>query len=103
MLQHQMKISMRNLLKQKGYSFINIAGLAVGIIGALLIWLWVQDELGYDRFHKDAGAIFRVENRPPWNPEAVSTGTPYPLGPALNAEIPEISDVTRRLQQRSGR
>jgi putative ABC transport system permease protein len=89
------QVALRRVRRQRAYSFINIAGLAVGITCALLIWLWVQDELGFDRFHRDARAIFRVETRAPWDPGTVSIGTPYPLGPALAAELPDIADVSR--------
>ncbi len=85
----------RAIRRSRGFSALNIAGLAAGITCALLIWLWVQDELGFDRFHRDAGALFRVQTRPPWDPSTGSTTTPYPLGPALESAVPEIADVAR--------
>ena len=51
MLQNYLKIALRNLLRQKAFSFINVAGLATGMACSILILLWVQDELSYDRFH----------------------------------------------------
>ena len=89
------QIALRKIRRQRAYSFINIAGLAAGITCALLIWLWVQDELGFDRFHRDAKALFRVQTRPPWDPTTGTIRTPYPLGPALESEIPDLADVTR--------
>jgi putative ABC transport system permease protein len=89
------QIALRKICRQRAYSFINIAGLAAGITCALLIWLWVQDELGFDRFHRDAGALFRVQTRLPWDPTTGTITTPYPLGPALESEIPDFADVTR--------
>ena len=59
MLKNYLKIAVRNLKKQKGYSIINITGLAIGMACCILILLWVQDELGYDRFHQDLDNIFR--------------------------------------------
>jgi hypothetical protein len=56
-----MKTAWRKMKRQKGYAFINVAGLAVGLACALFIWLWVQDELSFDRFHQNAPALFRVE------------------------------------------
>jgi putative ABC transport system permease protein len=60
MLQNYLKITLRNLRKNPGYSFINIAGLAAGLAICLIIGLYVQSELSYDRFHTDADHIYRV-------------------------------------------
>ena len=54
MFRNYLKIALRNLWRHKGYSFINIAGLAVGMACTLFILLWVQDELSFDRFHVNA-------------------------------------------------
>ena len=63
MLKNYFKIGARNLRRHKGYTFINITGLAVGMACCLLIVLFVQDELSYDRFHEKADRIYRVT----WN------------------------------------
>jgi ABC-type antimicrobial peptide transport system permease subunit len=60
MLKNYFKIAFRNLVKQKGYSFINIAGLATGMAVAILIGLWIWDELSFDRYHKNYGRIAQV-------------------------------------------
>ena len=60
MLKNYFKIAFRNLVKQKGYSFINIAGLATGMGVAILIGLWIWDELSYDKYHKNYGRIAQV-------------------------------------------
>ena len=60
MLKNYLKIALRNLRKHKVYSFINIMGLAIGIACCLLILLYVQDELSYDRFHRRAENIYRI-------------------------------------------
>ncbi len=60
MIKNYIKIALRNIKRHKGYSLINIAGLAIGIACCILILLWVQDELSYDRFHENAGDIYRV-------------------------------------------
>ncbi len=83
------QIALRKIRRQRVYSFINIAGLAAGIASALLIWFWVQDELGFDRFHRNVEALFRVEYGDG------NLSTPYPFGPAIEAEIPEVKNVTR--------
>ena len=60
MLKNYLKIAVRNIKRNKIYSFINIAGLAIGIACCLLILLYIQDELSYDRFHKNADRIYRI-------------------------------------------
>ncbi len=60
MLKNYFKIAFRNIRRNKTYSIINILGLSIGIACAILILLWVQDELSYDRFNKNANEIYRV-------------------------------------------
>lgn len=60
MVGNYIKIVFRNMKRHRGYTFINIAGLAVGIACTFLILLWVQYELRYDRFHQKADRIYRV-------------------------------------------
>jgi len=94
MLKNYVTIALRNIRRHKGYSFINIAGLAIGMACALLILLWIQDELSYDRFHAKGDDIYRiiVEN----DQGLRSAGTcPIPLSPRLKQEYPEILDSSR--------
>lgn len=89
-------IAVRNLIRHKGYSFINIAGLALGMACAILILLWVQDELSYDRFHENAELLYRVEEEQQYSAGLYHVNvTPYPAGPAFKEEIPEIVDASR--------
>lgn len=60
MLKNYLKIAFRNLLKHKAYSFINIAGLALGMACGIMILQWVRFELSYDAFHPNAERIYRV-------------------------------------------
>ncbi len=60
MIKNYFKIAVRSLIKQKGYSFINIAGLATGMAVAILIGLWIWDELAYDKYHKNYDHIAQV-------------------------------------------
>src|SRR5687768_5499436 len=60
MFKNNLKILLRFMLKQKGFFVINISGLTIGLACSLLILLYIQDELRYDRFHKDAHRIYRV-------------------------------------------
>ncbi len=102
MLKNYIRIALRNLGKHKGYSFLNIAGLAAGMACALFILLWIQDELSFDRFHANAGTLFRLDQE-----SAAGQGKfrhssmPYSLGPILKAEIPEIEDAVRFADQDS--
>src|ERR1051326_2109139 len=97
MIRNYFKIAFRNLWKNKGFSFINIFGLATGISCSLLIFLFVKDELSYDRFNKDADNIYRVvkdfvNDDGTRLPDAT---TPPALAPAMQKEIPEVEKVTR--------
>jgi predicted permease len=99
---HHLKIGVRNILRHKGYAFLNIFGLTAGMACCILIGLWVLDELNYDRFHENAASICRVESNQEYNGRTLHIyWTPHPLGPALEAEIPEIQDSTRALNLRA--
>ena len=96
MFGNYLKVSVRNILRNKGYSFINIAGLAVGMACCALIMLWVIDELSYDRYHENADNIYRVTyrfERPNYNPHFARS--PYGYVNSLPEEYPEVLDLTR--------
>lgn len=96
MLKSYLKIALRTIWRHKGYSILNIAGLALGMACALFILLWVQDELSFDRFHANAGSLFRVEQDQKGGQGTFHVNvTPYGLRDALTAEIPEIRDAAR--------
>ncbi len=96
MLKNNLKIALRNIIRHKGYTFLNIFGLAIGLACCILIGLWVLDELNYDRFHENASSICRVESNQNFSGRTLHIyWTPHPLGPALRAEIPEIINSTR--------
>ncbi len=96
MFTNHLKTAFRNMLKHRGYTFINIAGLSVGIAVCLLIFLWVRDELAYDRFHANAGRIHRAlwEARFGDNEWKIAL-VPVPLAGALKSEFPEVEETTR--------
>jgi len=89
----------RNLIRHKGYSFINIFGLAVGLASCITILLWVRDETGYDRFHANVASIHRVvvQASEPGGGSESFVVLPPNLGPALKAEFPEVRQMTRHL------
>jgi len=96
LLWNYFKTAVRKARRQKGYSIINIAGLAVGMTCCLLLVLWIQDELSYDHFHTNASRIYRVEHA--WLQESKdfrSASTSAPLAPALMTEFPEIEKTVR--------
>ncbi len=96
MFRNYLKITLRNLKKQSGYSFINIVGLAVGMACCVMILIYVTDELSYDGYHREADRIYRVN--------AISSigetsrryaTTPPALAPALAEAIPEVEMAAR--------
>jgi len=96
MLKNYLKVVWRNIKRHKGYSFINVAGLALGLACCLLICIWVLDELSFDKFHQNAPNLYRVEEDQDYSGRIYHvTVTPYPLAPTLVEEIPEIIDATR--------
>lgn len=91
MLRNILKISIRYFAKQRVYAFINVFGLAFGLATCILIFLFIQDELSYDRFHEEASNIVRVEPR--WVGEGEDShwaATHGGLLPALQSRFPEI-------------
>jgi putative ABC transport system permease protein len=98
MLRNYLVIAFRNLRKQKLYSFINIFGLAVGIAFCALLFLYVQDELTFDRFHEKKDRIFRVYQtyyQPDGSIENHTVWLPYPLAAALKTDFPEVREFVR--------
>jgi len=96
MFRNYLITAFRSLIRQKGFSFINILGLAIGLAAALLILLWVQDELSFDSFHEHADRLYRVEEDQYYSGEIYHVNvTPYPSGPVWKDEIPEIEDACR--------
>ena len=96
MFKNFIKIAVRNLSKNKTYTFINILGLSIGITCTLFMMMWVVDELSWDSFHTNADNLFRVEMDQP-NPKGMFhvNLTPFPMGPVLKEEIPEIKNSAR--------
>jgi predicted permease len=94
MFRNYFKVAIRNLLRQKGFSFINIFGLALGITCTALIGMWVNDELSYDRFHNDYERLYRITATLP-EMKVHAAVTPAPLAQAIKNEIPEVEDVVR--------
>ncbi len=96
MLTNYLKIAWRNLLKQRGLTFINIFGLALGLACCLLIMLYVADELSYDRFHTKANRIYRIGIDVKFTGvDTKMAAAADPLGPTLKQDYPQVEQFTR--------
>ncbi len=96
MLKNYIKIAWRNLMKNKSFSLINIIGLAIGMAGALLIALWLQNMLTMDRFHEKGDRLHVLSNRDEFQGDKSAWAfTPKILGPSLSADFPDIETFTR--------
>ncbi len=103
MIRNYLKIALRNLLKNKVYSFINIGGLAVGFTVFCLISLYVADELSFDNFHAKGDNIVRLVHHAEWEGgEAHHAVTSAAFAPALKAEFPEIKEAIRIVPEGGG-
>ena len=103
MFWNYLKTTWRNIKRYKGYSSINIIGLAVGLACCILILLWVQDELSYDRFHVHADNLYRtVTIYQKTEPATHYWPVCAPLAPALKEDYPEIIKATRFTRLRRG-
>lgn len=97
MLKNYFKIAIRNLGKQKLYSFINISGLTVGLTFCLLVLMFVNDELNFDQFHENKADIYRLYRSPqvPDTQYDKDLFTPLPTGQAMLNDLPEIESYAR--------
>jgi len=98
MFQNYMKVALRTIRRYKGFSFINIVGLAVGMACVIIILLWIHHEMSFDTHHEKAKSIFRIAIGNELKGESSQRKlvvTPPPLSPALLAEFPEIRASTR--------
>jgi putative ABC transport system permease protein len=96
MFKNYLKIAIRNIRRQKGYAFINIAGLAIGMACCILIILYIAHELSYDRFHENAERIYRMGIDAEWGGSPILaplSNAPSPL--VLKQDYPEVLDAVR--------
>ena len=104
MFNNYLKIAFRNLIKHRGYSFINTMGLSVGMATFILIALYVKYEFSFDTYHKNAERIFRIAEIQPGNDYQGNDRwavTPGPLGPTLMEDFPEVVSATRIVNRRN--
>ncbi len=96
MFHNYLSVALRNLRRHPAYSLINIAGLAIGMATCILILLYIQDELSYDRYHPHANRVYRIVDDIESGGQTVQTaGSPTGWGPALKRDFPEIELVVR--------
>jgi putative ABC transport system permease protein len=103
MLRHYFKSAIRNLTRNKGYAAINITGIALGLTAFWLIALYVGDELSYDRYHTNAGRIYRVVQHARWDDNNLHLApTSAPFAPAMKSSFPEIEEACRIIGEGGG-
>ncbi|MEP6927042.1 MAG: ABC transporter permease [Ginsengibacter sp.] len=96
MLKNYFKTTFRNLWKNKGYSFLNIGGLAIGIACAALIFLWVENELTFNHYFSNRDNLYKVKDRQTYDGATfVFDATPGPFANGIKAEIPGIKNTAR--------
>jgi len=96
MFNNYLKVSLRNIIRHKIFSFINIFGLSIGIAFSILIFLFVRDEYSFDSFHEHSDSIYRIWQKiqEPGKPEDVNATTPVHLAEVLKESFPEIVNAT---------
>lgn len=96
MIRNFLKVAFRNLAKNKGFSAINISGLAIGMASAMLILTWIQNEISYDQFHKNKDRIYEAWNKAEFsgNLNCWNT-TPKILARTLENDLPEVERAVR--------
>jgi len=100
MLKSSVLLAVRNLLKHKAFSFVNVLGLAVGMAGCILMLLWIRHELQWDRFHTNLKNLYLVGTAHQHGSESQrGWGSPPALGPAMEAEYPEVARVSRYVSE----
>lgn len=98
MWKNYLKIGWRVLKKNRLYTILNVVGLTMGISGFLMIMLFIQDEVNYDRFYPNSESVFRITSH--WGDYSTSSYATAPpsLGPRIQSDIPEVEAVTRLLK-----
>lgn len=91
MFKNFLTIAFRNLSRNKGFTITNLLGLSIGMTSTILILLWVKDELGYDKFHKNYQSVYKLfANRDFNNQVFTDPNMAFPLAKAVAAELPEV-------------
>src|SRR5215471_11630802 len=102
MFRNYLTIALRNIIRHRLYSLINIAGLGVGLACAILITLFVRDELSYDKWIPGSENLWRVEvtyHVPGRSDPIITAQTSMPIPPAMRDQIPEVRSATRLVRE----
>ncbi len=95
MFRNYLKVAYRNIIRNKVYSFINITGLSIGLVCCILIYMFVDYELSFDKHHSNYDNIYRVVSQSNYGGEiAYDAGAPFPLANALRNDMPGLKSVT---------
>jgi putative ABC transport system permease protein len=98
MFKNYLKIAFRTIRKHKGYSLINILGLALGMAICILIMVWVQHELSYERFHTNRDFLYRIyQDYHHAGGISQFSNVPQPVSPEIRNTIPEVEFTSRFL------
>jgi len=89
MIIYNLKITFRNILKNKGFNLVNIFGLSIGMMATIFISVWILDELSYDQFHEYADRIYRID----WQSDNPQTRTPHPMTYELVQDMTEVENA----------
>ena len=98
MFRNYLLTALRNFKKYQAFTLINLLGLSIGLVCAILIYLFVQHEFSYDAFHTNADRLYRVvfhEKNRATGVDEYTIAQPYPLGPALQDDLPEVATFVR--------
>ena len=98
MFSSYLKTILRNIKRYKAYTFINIFGLSIGLASTIFIFLWVVDEISFDKFHTDSDDTYKVlinQSYPDGRIETYGGASPRLLKESLQSEIPEIEEITQ--------
>ena len=96
MFRNYFKTTFRNLWKNKGYSFLNIFGLAIGIVCAAVIFLWVEDELNYNDYFSNQKNLYKIKDSQTYDGTTFTfDATPGPLAAGIKNEIAGIKNTAR--------
>ena len=97
MIKNLLRVALRNFMRDKWYSLLNILGLTIGITFSVLLIFYIKDELSYDRYNEKADRIYRIEAfvKEPDKDTMRWAITPFPMAPALSKDYPEVEEATR--------
>lgn len=97
MIRNYLLVALRNISRNKLFSTVNVLGLVFGICSALLIFLWVKDELSYDAFHAHGNRLYRIMENQKYSDGRLYTfaATPAPMAPVIKDKFPEIEQASR--------